>query len=146
MLVRARGRQSKSQKWSPSGRQRGVSGGLGLPNYTIKVRGAQITYRKPEDAFQHPNPTTMHKALSWLFETMTKIHASGATNCEPPCAPFASRNVLRLRRPHHPASQGAPAIPLPPHARHELDQVSGRRLAHTRTLSTHTKHTHYTTL
>ena len=53
----------------------------------VTVRGAPIACCKSEDAFRHPNPTTMHNALSWLLETMTKIHASGTTNGEPLC-PF----------------------------------------------------------
>ena len=112
-------------------------------NDTITVRGAQITYRKPEDAFQHPNPTTMHKALSWLLETMTKIHASGATNGEPP----VPLSLLEMY-----CGCGAHTIPLakalPQSLYHhilaiELDQVSGRRLAHTHVRTHHRRrHSH----
>lgn len=33
-------------------------------------------YEKPEDAFQHPNPCTMHKALVWMFEQMRAVAAA----------------------------------------------------------------------
>ncbi|GMI22093.1 hypothetical protein TeGR_g7590 [Tetraparma gracilis] len=43
---------------------------------TIVVEGVPIVYEKPEDAFQHPNPCTMHKALVWMFEQMRAVAAA----------------------------------------------------------------------
>ena len=35
-----------------------------------------VKYEKPEDAFQHPNETTMKKALKWILEKMVVISDS----------------------------------------------------------------------
>ena len=39
---------------------------LDLPPHTV-------TYHKPEDAFTHPNPTTMMKALRWILSRVEEV-------------------------------------------------------------------------
>ena len=40
---------------------------------TLDIPPHTVTYHKPEDAFTHPNPTTMMKALRWILSRVAEV-------------------------------------------------------------------------
>jgi tRNA/tmRNA/rRNA uracil-C5-methylase (TrmA/RlmC/RlmD family) len=57
-------------------KQKLVVGRADVVNDAIVIDDVTITYEKPEDAFQHPNATTMHKALSWILDEFRTVFAT----------------------------------------------------------------------